>query len=220
MPERRCFSADYPGTIQRRCKNLHLSAHQLSSSSPSVSVSYIVVYRSGTRCQAWTILIQWLLPMIKRHCLALQCISVLPSGRCTRALLIRQTWPSNTLKIEYPQFWTCAWKDFGAYYQGAVPIKRHQNKYILPSLERLCGDAVWHACHMWDGDEGWEEWASEELAASQMTSSGHLRRCSEVDTDNKYLSRVKNASILSWPTIRGHWKLLIAILTAWDTIWC
>jgi hypothetical protein len=199
---KKVFQCRHPGTIQRRCKNLHLSAHQLSSSSPSVS--YIVVYRSGTRCQAWTILIQWLLPMIKRHCLALQCISALPSGRCTRALLIRQTWPSNTLKIEYPQFWTCALKDFGAYYQGAVPIKRHQNKYILPSLERLCGDAVWHACHMWDGDEGWEEWASEELAASQMTSSGHLRRCSEVDTDNKYLSRVKDASILSWPTIRGH----------------
>ena len=170
MPERRCFSADYPGTIQRRCKNLHLSAHQLSSSSPSVSVSYIVVYRSGTRCQAWTILIQWLLPMIKRHCLALQCISVLPSGRCTRALLIRQTWPSNTLKIEYPQFWTCALKDFGAYYQGAVPIKRHQNKYILPSLERLCGDAVWHACHMWDGDEGWEEWASIDLSSASNSS--------------------------------------------------
>eukprot|EP00985_Skeletonema_marinoi_P024019 scaffold16411_cov299-Skeletonema_marinoi.AAC.1 len=43
-----------------------------------------------------------------------------------------------------------------------------------------------------------------ELAASQLASSGHLRRCSDADTDNKYLSREKDASILSWPTIMGH----------------
>eukprot|EP00975_Prorocentrum_lima_P010830 2302140-Prorocentrum_lima.AAC.1 len=50
--------------------------------------------------------------------------------------------------------------------------------------------------------------------ASQMISSGHLRRCSDADTSNKYLSRVKDASILLWPTIMGHYKLLIAIFTA------
>eukprot|EP00984_Skeletonema_dohrnii_P026932 scaffold16351_cov117-Skeletonema_dohrnii-CCMP3373.AAC.1 len=50
--------------------------------------------------------------------------------------------------------------------------------------------------------------------ASQMTSSGHLRRCSDADTSNEYLSRVKDASILSWPTIMGHYKLLIVIFTA------
>eukprot|EP00985_Skeletonema_marinoi_P015521 scaffold8040_cov98-Skeletonema_marinoi.AAC.1 len=35
-------------------------------------------------------------------------------------------------------------------------------------------------------------------------SSGHLRRCSDADTTNKCLSREKDASILSWPTIMGH----------------
>eukprot|EP00984_Skeletonema_dohrnii_P032452 scaffold26672_cov89-Skeletonema_dohrnii-CCMP3373.AAC.1 len=35
-------------------------------------------------------------------------------------------------------------------------------------------------------------------------SSGHLRRCSDADTTNKCLSRAKDASILSWPTIMGH----------------
>eukprot|EP00985_Skeletonema_marinoi_P012374 scaffold5952_cov93-Skeletonema_marinoi.AAC.1 len=30
-----------------------------------------------------------------------------------------------------------------------------------------------------------------ELAASQMASSGHLRRCSDADTANQYLSREK-----------------------------
>eukprot|EP00985_Skeletonema_marinoi_P022208 scaffold14066_cov102-Skeletonema_marinoi.AAC.1 len=40
--------------------------------------------------------------------------------------------------------------------------------------------------------------------ASSMTSSGHLRRCSDADTSNKYLSRDKDASVLSWPTIMGH----------------
>eukprot|EP00984_Skeletonema_dohrnii_P020541 scaffold10020_cov153-Skeletonema_dohrnii-CCMP3373.AAC.2 len=39
-------------------------------------------------------------------------------------------------------------------------------------------------------------------------------------TTNKYLSRVKDASILSWPTIMGHYKLWIVILEALDTIWC
>eukprot|EP00984_Skeletonema_dohrnii_P023489 scaffold12577_cov80-Skeletonema_dohrnii-CCMP3373.AAC.4 len=39
---------------------------------------------------------------------------------------------------------------------------------------------------------------------TQMTSSGHLRRCSDADTSNKCLSRVKDASTLSWPTIMGH----------------
>eukprot|EP00985_Skeletonema_marinoi_P019943 scaffold11614_cov81-Skeletonema_marinoi.AAC.1 len=34
-----------------------------------------------------------------------------------------------------------------------------------------------------------------------MSSSGHLRRCSDADTANKYLSREKDASILSLPTI-------------------
>eukprot|EP00984_Skeletonema_dohrnii_P010905 scaffold4291_cov76-Skeletonema_dohrnii-CCMP3373.AAC.1 len=40
-----------------------------------------------------------------------------------------------------------------------------------------------------------------ELAAVSDASSGHLRRCSDADTTNKCLSRVKDASILSWPTI-------------------
>eukprot|EP00984_Skeletonema_dohrnii_P009094 scaffold3439_cov111-Skeletonema_dohrnii-CCMP3373.AAC.1 len=39
---------------------------------------------------------------------------------------------------------------------------------------------------------------------SQMVSSGHLRRCSDADTSNKCLSRVKDASVLSWITIMGH----------------
>eukprot|EP00985_Skeletonema_marinoi_P028124 scaffold24084_cov92-Skeletonema_marinoi.AAC.1 len=34
-----------------------------------------------------------------------------------------------------------------------------------------------------------------------MTSSGHLRRCSDADATKQRLSRVKDASILSWPTI-------------------
>eukprot|EP00984_Skeletonema_dohrnii_P024729 scaffold13860_cov106-Skeletonema_dohrnii-CCMP3373.AAC.1 len=39
-----------------------------------------------------------------------------------------------------------------------------------------------------------------------MASLGHLRLrgCSDADTTNKYLSRDKDASILSWPTIMGH----------------
>eukprot|EP00984_Skeletonema_dohrnii_P012582 scaffold5119_cov153-Skeletonema_dohrnii-CCMP3373.AAC.18 len=35
-------------------------------------------------------------------------------------------------------------------------------------------------------------------------SSGHLRRCSDADTTKECLSREKDASILSWPTIMGH----------------
>eukprot|EP00985_Skeletonema_marinoi_P016189 scaffold8640_cov135-Skeletonema_marinoi.AAC.1 len=49
--------------------------------------------------------------------------------------------------------------------------------------------------------------AREMLAAwrpSQMYSSGHLRRCSDADTTYKCLSRGKDASILSRPTIMGH----------------
>ena len=42
------------------------------------------------------------------------------------------------------------------------------------------------------------------LAAVSDASSGHLRRCSDADTTNKCLSREKDASILSWPTMMGH----------------
>eukprot|EP00985_Skeletonema_marinoi_P004469 scaffold1951_cov94-Skeletonema_marinoi.AAC.1 len=45
---------------------------------------------------------------------------------------------------------------------------------------------------------------SVELAAVSDASSGHLRRCSDADTSNQCLSREKDASILSWPTVRGH----------------
>eukprot|EP00984_Skeletonema_dohrnii_P009551 scaffold3654_cov140-Skeletonema_dohrnii-CCMP3373.AAC.1 len=38
-------------------------------------------------------------------------------------------------------------------------------------------------------------------AIPNWASSGHLRRCSDADTTNKYLSRDKEASILSRPTI-------------------
>eukprot|EP00984_Skeletonema_dohrnii_P028420 scaffold18405_cov89-Skeletonema_dohrnii-CCMP3373.AAC.1 len=51
------------------------------------------------------------------------------------------------------------------------------------------------------------------------TSSGHQRRCNDGSTTTQSLSRDKDASILSWPTLMGHYKLLIAILAAWDTIW-
>eukprot|EP00984_Skeletonema_dohrnii_P021420 scaffold10696_cov79-Skeletonema_dohrnii-CCMP3373.AAC.1 len=60
--------------------------------------------------------------------------------------------------------------------------------------------------------------STEELVATKMASSGHLRRCSDADTTNQCLSRVKDASIPSWPTIMGHYKLWIAIITARDTI--
>eukprot|EP00984_Skeletonema_dohrnii_P021501 scaffold10764_cov119-Skeletonema_dohrnii-CCMP3373.AAC.1 len=43
-----------------------------------------------------------------------------------------------------------------------------------------------------------------ELAAVSDASSGHLRRCDDADTTNKRLSRVKDASILSWTAIMGH----------------
>eukprot|EP00985_Skeletonema_marinoi_P025127 scaffold18139_cov104-Skeletonema_marinoi.AAC.1 len=41
-----------------------------------------------------------------------------------------------------------------------------------------------------------------------------IRRCSDADTANQCLSRGKDASILSRPTIMGHYKRLIAIFTA------
>eukprot|EP00984_Skeletonema_dohrnii_P028112 scaffold17945_cov136-Skeletonema_dohrnii-CCMP3373.AAC.10 len=55
---------------------------------------------------------------------------------------------------------------------------------------------------------------SQDLAAISDASSGHLRRCSGADTTNKSLSRETDASILSWPTMMGHSKLLIVIFTA------
>eukprot|EP00984_Skeletonema_dohrnii_P026487 scaffold15847_cov86-Skeletonema_dohrnii-CCMP3373.AAC.1 len=42
------------------------------------------------------------------------------------------------------------------------------------------------------------------LAVISDASSGHLQRCSDADTTNKCLSRAKDASILSWPTVMGH----------------
>eukprot|EP00984_Skeletonema_dohrnii_P027718 scaffold17346_cov85-Skeletonema_dohrnii-CCMP3373.AAC.1 len=39
---------------------------------------------------------------------------------------------------------------------------------------------------------------------SNWASSGHLRCSSDADTSNKCLSRDKDASILSWPTLMGH----------------
>eukprot|EP00984_Skeletonema_dohrnii_P016322 scaffold7211_cov83-Skeletonema_dohrnii-CCMP3373.AAC.2 len=42
------------------------------------------------------------------------------------------------------------------------------------------------------------------IAGVSDASSGHLRCCSDADTTNKCLSREKDASILSWPTIMGH----------------
>eukprot|EP00984_Skeletonema_dohrnii_P029111 scaffold19470_cov78-Skeletonema_dohrnii-CCMP3373.AAC.1 len=56
--------------------------------------------------------------------------------------------------------------------------------------------------------------STEELAAVSDASSGHLRRCSDADTTNQCLSRVKDASILSWPTRMGHQKLWNVIFTA------
>ena len=35
-------------------------------------------------------------------------------------------------------------------------------------------------------------------------SSGHLRRRSDAHTSHQCLSREKDASILSWPTMMGH----------------
>eukprot|EP00984_Skeletonema_dohrnii_P017832 scaffold8191_cov87-Skeletonema_dohrnii-CCMP3373.AAC.1 len=56
--------------------------------------------------------------------------------------------------------------------------------------------------------------SSEEQAAVSDASSGHLQRCSDADMSNKCLSRCKDASILSWPTVMGHYELWIAIVTA------
>eukprot|EP00985_Skeletonema_marinoi_P027704 scaffold23152_cov80-Skeletonema_marinoi.AAC.1 len=44
----------------------------------------------------------------------------------------------------------------------------------------------------------------ESRAGGCRTSSGHLRRCSDADTTKECLSRDKDASILSWPTLMGH----------------
>eukprot|EP00984_Skeletonema_dohrnii_P011747 scaffold4714_cov130-Skeletonema_dohrnii-CCMP3373.AAC.3 len=41
-----------------------------------------------------------------------------------------------------------------------------------------------------------------------------VRRYSDADTTNKCFSRVKDASILSWPTIMGYLKQLIVVFTA------
>eukprot|EP00984_Skeletonema_dohrnii_P022965 scaffold12073_cov145-Skeletonema_dohrnii-CCMP3373.AAC.1 len=53
-----------------------------------------------------------------------------------------------------------------------------------------------------------------ELAVDSGASSGHLRRCSDAHTSNQCLSRDKDASILSWPTLMGHYQHLNVILTA------
>eukprot|EP00984_Skeletonema_dohrnii_P011105 scaffold4408_cov160-Skeletonema_dohrnii-CCMP3373.AAC.2 len=64
-------------------------------------------------------------------------------------------------------------------------------------------------------------WCRVVLAAiPDWASPFRLRLCSDADTTNKYLSREKDASILSWPTTMGHYKLWIVILEALDTIWC
>eukprot|EP00985_Skeletonema_marinoi_P019128 scaffold10867_cov95-Skeletonema_marinoi.AAC.1 len=47
------------------------------------------------------------------------------------------------------------------------------------------------------------------LADVSDASSGDLRRCNDADTTPQCLRRAKDASILSWPTIMGHWKLWI-----------
>eukprot|EP00984_Skeletonema_dohrnii_P024224 scaffold13330_cov206-Skeletonema_dohrnii-CCMP3373.AAC.2 len=46
--------------------------------------------------------------------------------------------------------------------------------------------------------------ADTELAAASHASSGHLRRCSDFDTTQSSLSREKDASLLSWPTMMGN----------------
>eukprot|EP00984_Skeletonema_dohrnii_P005827 scaffold2059_cov129-Skeletonema_dohrnii-CCMP3373.AAC.1 len=53
-----------------------------------------------------------------------------------------------------------------------------------------------------------------ELAAVSDASSGHLRGCSDAHTITQCLSRDKDDSILSWPTNKAYYKLLIAIFTA------
>eukprot|EP00984_Skeletonema_dohrnii_P003504 scaffold1184_cov98-Skeletonema_dohrnii-CCMP3373.AAC.3 len=57
-------------------------------------------------------------------------------------------------------------------------------------------------CHIHSVRTIWCE--RDELAAVSDASSGHLRRCSDADTSMQCLSREKDASILSWPTIIGH----------------
>eukprot|EP00985_Skeletonema_marinoi_P028023 scaffold23812_cov91-Skeletonema_marinoi.AAC.2 len=58
-------------------------------------------------------------------------------------------------------------------------------------------------CHSYSvGDTIWL--STEELAAISDASSGHLRRCSDPNTTNECLSRDKDASILSWPTMMGR----------------
>eukprot|EP00984_Skeletonema_dohrnii_P017853 scaffold8212_cov81-Skeletonema_dohrnii-CCMP3373.AAC.1 len=42
------------------------------------------------------------------------------------------------------------------------------------------------------------------LESSAVGRHRHLRRCIDADTINKCMSREKDASILSWPTIMGH----------------
>eukprot|EP00984_Skeletonema_dohrnii_P010452 scaffold4060_cov101-Skeletonema_dohrnii-CCMP3373.AAC.8 len=45
----------------------------------------------------------------------------------------------------------------------------------------------------------------ESIASGHLrASSGHLRRCNDAVTSNECLRRVKDASILSWPTIMGR----------------
>jgi len=52
------------------------------------------------------------------------------------------------------------------------------------------------------------------------TSSGHLRGCSEADTHIQSLSSDTYPSMISLPSILGHYKHLIASFTPLDTIWC
>eukprot|EP00984_Skeletonema_dohrnii_P000718 scaffold212_cov108-Skeletonema_dohrnii-CCMP3373.AAC.15 len=52
------------------------------------------------------------------------------------------------------------------------------------------------------------------------TSSGHLRRCSTAGKQIKSLSSGKYPSILSLPTIMGHWKQSMTLCKVLDTIRC
>eukprot|EP00984_Skeletonema_dohrnii_P030428 scaffold21896_cov78-Skeletonema_dohrnii-CCMP3373.AAC.1 len=78
----------------------------------------------------------------------------------------------------------------------AVPIGPHQVTYdfvatpIRLTMLEPSWDTLW--CKSSAGSR--PNWAS----------SGNLRRCSDADTSNKCLSRVKDASILSWPTFIRH----------------
>eukprot|EP00984_Skeletonema_dohrnii_P016747 scaffold7494_cov90-Skeletonema_dohrnii-CCMP3373.AAC.1 len=45
--------------------------------------------------------------------------------------------------------------------------------------------------------------STKELAATQMASSGHLRRCSVGYTSNQCLSRDRSTPFISLPTIMG-----------------